>query len=173
VSTRLPVDRQRILLFLTQVGDRFRRPGRVYLVGGTTMVLEGSRRQSLDMDLIVLFLIVALASSCAIPYTHLPSQRPQSIASPPPLTSTPMPTALTLSPKIGPSEKWIEVDLTAQQVRLRQGNQILAEYLASSGVATTPETTTYAGVNQVQQPAFIRCQWTKTEGCSTADWVSR
>jgi hypothetical protein len=62
-----------------------------------------------------------------------------------------MPTALTLSPKIGPSEKWIEVDLTAQQVRLRQGSQILAEYLASSGVATTPETTTYPGVYQVQQ----------------------
>ncbi len=51
MSTRLPVDRQRIELFLKKLGDRFRRPGRVYLVGGTTMVLEGFRRQSLDIDI--------------------------------------------------------------------------------------------------------------------------
>lgn len=51
MSTRPPVDRERIVRFLKQLGERFRRPGRVYLVGGTTMVFEGFRRQSLDIDL--------------------------------------------------------------------------------------------------------------------------
>jgi hypothetical protein len=51
VSARPPVDRERIAYFLKQLGERFRRPGRVYLVGGTTMVFEGFRRQSLDIDL--------------------------------------------------------------------------------------------------------------------------
>lgn len=47
MSTRPPVDRQRIVLFLQHLGDRFRHPGRVYLVGGTTMVFEGFRRQEI------------------------------------------------------------------------------------------------------------------------------
>jgi len=51
VSTRPPVDRQRIELFLRRLGERFRRPGRVYLVGGTSMVWAGFRDQSLDIDL--------------------------------------------------------------------------------------------------------------------------
>lgn len=48
---REPVDRQRIEYFLRELGKRFRRPGRVYLVGGTTMVYEGFRAQTLDIDL--------------------------------------------------------------------------------------------------------------------------
>ncbi len=48
---REPVDRQRIERFLRELGKRFRRPGRVYLVGGTTMVYEGFRAQTLDIDL--------------------------------------------------------------------------------------------------------------------------
>ncbi len=51
MSTRPPVDRERIATFLQQLGERFRRPDRVYLVGGTTMVWEGFRHQSLDIDL--------------------------------------------------------------------------------------------------------------------------
>ncbi len=51
MSSRQPADRSRIDLFLRRLGDRFRRPGRVYLVGGTTMVFEGLRAQSLDIDL--------------------------------------------------------------------------------------------------------------------------
>ena len=51
MSSRQPVDRQRIEQFLQRLGERFRRPGRVYLVGGTTMVFEGLRAQSLDIDL--------------------------------------------------------------------------------------------------------------------------
>lgn len=51
MSMRPPVDRQRIIDFLQQLGQRFRRPGRVYLVGGTTLVFEGFRTQTLDVDL--------------------------------------------------------------------------------------------------------------------------
>jgi len=32
------VDQQRIELFLQQLGRQFTKPGRIYLVGGTTMV---------------------------------------------------------------------------------------------------------------------------------------
>lgn len=48
---RQRVDQQRIELFLQQLGRRFTKPGRVYLVGGTTMVYEGLRQQTLDIDL--------------------------------------------------------------------------------------------------------------------------
>jgi len=34
---REPVDRQRIERFLVELGKRFRRPGKLFLVGGTTM----------------------------------------------------------------------------------------------------------------------------------------
>ncbi len=48
---RQRVDQQRIELFLQRLGRQFTRPGRVYLVGGTTMVYEGLRQQTLDIDL--------------------------------------------------------------------------------------------------------------------------
>ena len=51
MSQRPPVDRQRIEIFLQELGRRFRHPGRVYLVGGTTMVYEGFRGYTIDIDL--------------------------------------------------------------------------------------------------------------------------
>ncbi len=51
MSMRPPVDRQRIADFLQHLGQRFRKPGRVFLVGGTTLVFEGFRTQTLDVDL--------------------------------------------------------------------------------------------------------------------------
>ena len=45
------VDRQRIELFLQRLGRLFTKPGRLYLVGGTTMVYEGLRPQTLDIDI--------------------------------------------------------------------------------------------------------------------------
>lgn len=48
---REPVDQQRIEQFLVELGRRFRHPGKVYLVGGTTMVYQGYRSQTLDIDL--------------------------------------------------------------------------------------------------------------------------
>ena len=38
MSPRLQVDQQRIDHFLQQLGRRFPKPGRVYLVGGTSLV---------------------------------------------------------------------------------------------------------------------------------------
>ena len=44
-------DRQRNKLFLQRLGRRFTRPGRLYLSGGTTMVNECFRQQTLDIDI--------------------------------------------------------------------------------------------------------------------------
>ena len=51
MSLRKSVDRQRIERFLRYLGRRFQGAGRIYLVGGTTMVYEGFRNQTLDIDL--------------------------------------------------------------------------------------------------------------------------
>ena len=48
---RQRTDRQRIELFLQRLGRVFTKPGRLYLVGGTTMVYEGLRQQTLDIDI--------------------------------------------------------------------------------------------------------------------------
>ena len=48
---RQRVDQQRIAQFLQQLGRQFTKPGRIYLVGGTIMVYEGLRQQTLDIDL--------------------------------------------------------------------------------------------------------------------------
>ena len=52
---RRQVDRQRCELFLQKIGRLFTRPGRIYLVGGTTMVYEGFRQQTLDIDINISF----------------------------------------------------------------------------------------------------------------------
>jgi lipoprotein-anchoring transpeptidase ErfK/SrfK len=57
----------------------------------------------------------------------------------------------TPPPEIRADERWIEVDASAQMVRLHDGDRVLGEYLAATGVNTSPETTTYTGVFQVQQ----------------------
>ncbi len=48
---RPPIDRLRVHYFLVKLGIEFRHPARVYLVGGTTLVYEGLREQSLDIDI--------------------------------------------------------------------------------------------------------------------------
>ncbi len=53
MSMREPVDKARIELFLNQLGAQTHQAGRLYLVGGTTMVYEGYRRATLDIDLLV------------------------------------------------------------------------------------------------------------------------
>ncbi len=68
-----------------------------------------------------------------------------------PVPPTLTPTSLPILPKIRASEKWIEVDLAAQTVRLLQESQVVAEYLAATGVATATETTTAPGDYQIQQ----------------------
>ncbi len=53
--------------------------------------------------------------------------------------------------EIEPSERWIEVDLPRQVVTLHDGKIISGEFPASTGVNTSPETTTYTGLFHVQQ----------------------
>lgn len=53
MSQRPPVDQRRITEFLRQLGERYRGGGRLWLVGGTTIVLEGHRAQTLDIDLAI------------------------------------------------------------------------------------------------------------------------
>lgn len=51
MSSRPPVDAARIQAFLTALGGRFEGRGRVFLVGGTCLVYEGFRAQTLDIDM--------------------------------------------------------------------------------------------------------------------------
>ena len=48
---RPPIDRLRVHYFLVKLGMEFHFPARLYLVGGTTLVYEGLREQSLDIDI--------------------------------------------------------------------------------------------------------------------------
>ena len=52
---------------------------------------------------------------------------------------------------IGPAERWIEVSLPEQMVRLHDGDLVVAEYLAAAGVGDLPEHTTYPGLFQVRR----------------------
>ena len=53
MSPRESIDRQRIRQFLDELSKRFRRPVRIYLVGGSTLVYEELRDQTLDIDLAI------------------------------------------------------------------------------------------------------------------------
>jgi hypothetical protein len=53
MSLRRRVDRPLIDEFLRLVGEQYRRRGRLLLVGGTTLVYEGLRAQTLDIDLAI------------------------------------------------------------------------------------------------------------------------
>jgi hypothetical protein len=51
MSLRQSVDQQRITEFLRHLGEHSRVSGRIYLVGGATVVFEGYRSRTLDIDL--------------------------------------------------------------------------------------------------------------------------
>ena len=65
-------------------------------------------------------------------------------------TASPSATPAGVPGGIGQAERWIEVDLTQQMVRLHDGDQVIAGYLAATGVGDSPETTTYPGLFRVQ-----------------------
>lgn len=46
--------------------------------------------------------------------------------------------------------QWIEVLLNEQEVLLHDGEELVGEYLVSTGLGTNPETTTYPGEYRVQ-----------------------
>ncbi len=49
------------------------------------------------------------------------------------------------------TERWIEVSLREQVVRLHDGGKVAGEYLASTGVGGRPEYTTYPGLFDVRR----------------------
>ena len=51
MSLRQSVDSERITEFLRRLGEESRVNGRIYLVGGATVVFEGYRSRTLDIDL--------------------------------------------------------------------------------------------------------------------------
>jgi lipoprotein-anchoring transpeptidase ErfK/SrfK len=88
-------------------------------------------------------LIYLLCACTSIPKT-LMATPPGSMPSPPAgPTGSPGPYP---SPVVQESERWIEVDLQAQKVRLYTGNHIFNEYAAATGVNQSPQTTTYRGL---------------------------
>ncbi len=51
MSLRPHVDRDRIISFLERLGKEFDKPARIYLVGGATIILEGLRPKTVDIDI--------------------------------------------------------------------------------------------------------------------------
>ena len=68
MSMRPPVDRQRSFAFLQQLGQQFRKPGRVYLVGGPRLSSKTFARKPS---------ILILRSRLAIEITASSSRRAQ------------------------------------------------------------------------------------------------
>jgi hypothetical protein len=48
---RTGVDTAKLMRFMDEIGKRARGPGRIYLVGGSTMLLLGVRNQTIDVDI--------------------------------------------------------------------------------------------------------------------------
>lgn len=106
-------------------------------------VLVGTKQ----VTLFLLSLLVIAVCSCAVPSAPSPPSQVKPAPSQDLSTSTPAIPA----PRIGPAEKWIEVDLAAYRVRLREGNTLVREYPCATGAAISRETTTFPGVYRVQQ----------------------
>jgi hypothetical protein len=53
MSLRPAVSRERIDAFLSRLAQDFRQPARLYLVGGTSLVFERFRPQTLDVDITI------------------------------------------------------------------------------------------------------------------------
>ena len=51
MSLRQEVNRERISLLLREVGQRYHQPAQLHLAGGTSLVFEGYRERTLDVDL--------------------------------------------------------------------------------------------------------------------------
>jgi len=53
MSLRPPVDHNRIKQFFERLAEKFRRPGRIYMVGGTSLVFEELRQHTVDIDVVI------------------------------------------------------------------------------------------------------------------------
>ncbi|MEJ2597924.1 MAG: L,D-transpeptidase [Anaerolineales bacterium] len=95
-----------------------------------------------------LFALICLSACAGLPVTTtaelLTLSPPSSTPAQQNTESTPYP-----SPLIQENERWIEIDLQAQKLRLYEGKTMLDEYLAGSGVNQSPQTTTYPGIFEI------------------------
>jgi len=91
---------------------------------------------------LIAFLLLS-SSMC----TSAPTRSPR--LSSPAATLTVLPDAGT-PVGIYPTERWIEVSLSEQMVRLHDGDRVVGEYRAATGVGNTPETTTFPGLFMVR-----------------------
>jgi len=94
--------------------------------------------------------------ACSAGTGSSPTQPGPPTAAPPPTeTLTTIPpaagTGLETPAGIGPAERWIEVSLQEQVVRLHDGDLVVAEYPAAAGVGDRPDHTTYPAVFQVRR----------------------
>jgi len=104
----------------------------------------------------ILLALFSLLCACSASTGSSPAQPEPPTAAPPPTealtTTTPAAGPGLQTPAgIGPAERWIEVSLPEQVVRLHDGDLVVAEYLAAAGVGDRPEHTTYPGVFQVRR----------------------
>jgi lipoprotein-anchoring transpeptidase ErfK/SrfK len=94
--------------------------------------------------------VIVVLASLAVSISVLPGAcRSASVLTS--LITTPVPSA-TSEPTATqpPAARWIEVVLDEQKVLLHAGNETVGQYLVSTGVGLSPETTTYPGEYRVQ-----------------------
>lgn len=92
---------------------------------------------------IVLMMLTVMVSLALVTCRSSPTPTGPTKAPEPSLTSE-----LTKSQRL--ARRWIEVLLDEQKVLLYDGDEIVGEYPVSTGVGTSPETTTYPGEYRVQ-----------------------
>jgi lipoprotein-anchoring transpeptidase ErfK/SrfK len=73
--------------------------------------------------------------------TLTPTPTPRPTRTPRPPTATPVPAYGQRPWYVGPQEIWIEIDLGAQQMFVRQGEDVLRTFWISSGTWATPTVT--------------------------------
>jgi len=118
--------------------------------------MERSHRDQRQPWQAMLLALLSLLCACSAGTGPSPTQPGPPTAARPPTealtTLTPVAgPGLETPAGIGPGERWIEVSLPEQVVRLHDGAGVVAEYLAAAGVGDRPEYTTYPGVFQVRR----------------------
>ncbi len=108
--------------------------------------MKRERKNTLSLAVCLILSLAAGACSSTLPATPTVTlQTPAALALPTATLVSETPSA------ISPEERWIEVSLREQAVRLHDGERVVAEYSASTGVGTRPEYTTYPGLYDVRR----------------------
>ena len=110
----------------------------------------------LALQTTIFLALVGLMGGCA------PRVQPQELSLPFPMSDVEqdgLPCILPQDVRDLSAERWIEVSLSDQLVRLCEGSQITGEYLAATGAADRLETTTFPGLfmvhNKNKGPVYL------------------